>query len=313
MGFIGSNFIRLLLREEPETKVTNLDLMTYAANPGTLADIPKRNPDRYQLIIGNINDEMLVRRLMLGCDVVVHFAAESHVDRSISHGASGFIQTNVVGTQNLIDAARQAKVPRFIYISTDEVYGPVHVGAAGENYCLNPRNPYAASKAAADHLCLAYHNTYDFPVIITRSANNYGPNQHPEKFIPLAITNLLSKKPIPVYGFGHQRRDWLHVEDNCRAILAVMRKGRTGEVYNIGTGEERTNIDIARRLVDIVSPGDGEWVTHVADRPGHDVRYAMKTDKVLELGWSPTKKLDDGLRETVKWYTDNKPWWGYFR
>lgn len=306
-GFIGSNFIRHILDVENDARVVNLDKLTYAGNPGNLADLTHNS--RYRFMQGDVADRDCVRRILRqDIDSVIHFAAESHVDRSI-HDSAPFIHTNIVGTQVLLDAAREFGVRRFLQISTDEVYGSL--GADGcfvEQTPLAPRSPYAASKASADLLVASYVHTHGFPAVITRCSNNYGPYQFPEKLIPLFITNLLNDQPVPVYGDGRQVRDWIHVLDHCRAIHAVWQQGRIGEVYNIGGLCERTNLDITHLLLNLLHK-PRTLIRYVADRPGHDRRYAMGCDKITrELGWRPLIGLDEGLRQTVQWYLDNDAW-----
>ncbi|MFZ5435625.1 MAG: dTDP-glucose 4,6-dehydratase [Bacillota bacterium] len=309
-GFIGSNFIRYILREHPEWQVVNLDKLTYAGNLANLKDV-EDNP-RYRFVRGDIADRGLVERLFHEekFDGVVNFAAESHVDRSILD-SSPFIETNVKGVQVLLEAAREFKIKKFVQISTDEVYGSLGPDDPPftEESPLLPNSPYSASKAAADLLCRAYHKTYQLPVVITRSSNNYGPYQFPEKLIPLMITNALEEKPLPVYGDGQNVRDWLFVEDNCRAIALVIEKGKPGEIYNIGGGEEKRNIDVVKAILRLLGKPES-LITFVKDRPGHDQRYALNTDKMLrELGWQPAVSFEDGLARTVKWYLANRPWW----
>ena len=306
-GFIGSNFIRHLLESDQDAHVVNMDKLTYAGNLSNLADLAHQ--PRYEFVQGDVADRNCVRGVIQqGIDGVIHFAAESHVDRSI-HDASPFIHANVVGTQVLLDAAREYAVPRFLQVSTDEVYGSL--GAHGcfiEETPLAPRSPYAASKAAADLLVASYVHTHGLPAVITRCSNNYGPYQFPEKLIPLFITNLLQDQPVPVYGDGLQVRDWIHVLDHCAALLAVWRRGRVGEVYNIGGLCERTNLDMTYLLLDLLGK-PRSLIRYVADRPGHDRRYAMGCAKIIrELAWRPTMSLEEGLRQTVRWYQDNAGW-----
>jgi dTDP-glucose 4,6-dehydratase len=307
-GFIGSNFIRYILQEHPDWEVVNLDKLTYAGNLENLKDV--KNDSRYRFIHGDIADRELIDKLFSqGFDVVVNFAAESHVDRSILD-ASPFIRTNVQGPQVLLEGARQHRVKLFIQVSTDEVYGSL--GATGkfnEESPLHPSSPYSASKAAADLLCQAYQRTYGLPVIITRCSNNYGPYQFPEKLIPLTITNALEGKPIPVYGDGLNVRDWIHVEDHCCALDMAIQRGKQGEIYNIGADNERTNLEMVRRILDIVQKPHS-LITFVSDRPGHDRRYALDTTKIhQELGWEPRHSFEEGLQRTVEWYIENEPWW----
>ncbi|MCL0082656.1 dTDP-glucose 4,6-dehydratase [Dehalococcoidia bacterium] len=307
-GFIGSNFVCYLLREHPDWEVTNLDKLTYAGNLENLMDV-EGNPG-YHFVKGDITDRELVDKLLgQGFDVVVNFAAESHVDRSILD-SSPFIRTNVQGTQVLLEGARQHKVRLFLQVSTDEVYGSL--GAPGkftEESPLLPNSPYAASKAAADCLCRAYYHTYGLPVVITRCSNNYGPFQFPEKLIPLVITNALEGKEIPVYGDGLNVRDWVHVEDHCRALDVIIQQGKPGEIYNIGGNCEETNLELVHCILAIMGK-PRSLITFVADRPGHDRRYALETSKIeRELGWRPAILLGEGLRGTVQWYIQNESWW----
>lgn len=307
-GFIGSNFVRYLLRQTDDDMVVNLDALTYAGNPANLADLAG-NP-RYSFVQGDICDPSLVRSVMAsGIDVVVHMAAESHVDRSILE-ASAFVRTNVMGTQILLEAAREAQVRRFVHVSTDEVYGSLGPeGHFTEESPLAPNSPYAASKAAADLLVRAYVQTYGLPAIITRASNNYGPYQFPEKAIPLFLTNAIEGHELPVYGDGQHRREWLFVEDHCAGLLRVLRGGRLGEVYNIGGGQECTNVELARLVVHAVGASEA-LIRLVKDRPGHDRRYALSSDKMaVELGWKPTVSLAEGVMRTVAWYRAHEPWW----
>jgi dTDP-glucose 4,6-dehydratase len=305
-GFIGSNFIRYVFSLSKNLEVVNLDKLTYAGNLANLESIVA-NP-RYRFVKGDICDAAVVEAAMTSCDAVVNFAAESHVDRSIYEPAAS-IETNVNGTFNLLQVTRKLSVSRFIHISTDEVYGDLPPGAfADENSPLQPSSPYAASKAASDLLVRSYVRTYGFPAIITRSSNNYGPFQFPEKFLPLMITNALDDKPLPIYGDGKQQRDWLHVEDNCRGIAAVLEQGRLGEVYNIGGSGVEENLAIARRILRVTGRTDA-LLSHVKDRPGHDRRYALRSEKIKrELGWKPAISLDEGLRQTIDWYRKNTAW-----
>ncbi len=306
-GFIGSNFIRRILKNYPDYKITNLDCLTYAGNPENLKDI-ENNPG-YKFVHGRIEDASLVKGLMKGIDCVVNFAAESHVDRSILN-AQPFLMTNVIGVNTMLEAARSASVRRFIHISTDEVYGALgDKGKFTEETPLSPNSPYSASKASGDLIVRAYYETYGFPAIIIRPSNNYGPYQFPEKLIPLAITNLIEDKPVPVYGKGANIRDWLFVEDCCSAIDLVLHKGKAGEIYNIGGDGEKRNIDILTMILELMGK-DKSSIQHVADRPGHDYRYAIDYSKIEKsLGWKPSLKIEDGLKTTVKWYIDNPQWW----
>ena len=305
-GFIGSNFIRHLLETHPEVRVTNLDALTYAGNLANLADV-SAGP-RYRFVHGDITDRELVRSVVRGVDAVFNFAAESHVDRSI-HDSGPFVRTNVLGTQVLLDAAREFNVPRYIQISTDEVYGSLGpTGYFTEETPLAPNSPYSASKAAADLLVRSYVHTIGLPALITRCTNNYGTYQFPEKLIPLFITNLLKDQPVPVYGDGQNVRDWIHVRDHCRAIEAVWLRGRPGEVYNIGGECEKTNLELTYTLLDTLGKPHS-LIRYVKDRPGHDRRYAIDCTKIKqELGWRPQVKFEEGLQETVHWYQDHLDW-----
>lgn len=305
-GFIGSCFIRQQVETHPDDPITNLDLLTYAGNLENLAAVPEGSG--YQFVKGDIRDAALVARLMKDHDAVVNFAAESHVDRSILDSAESF-ETNVRGTLVLLDAARAAGIERFLQVSTDEVYGDMAPDRfAVETSPLRPSSPYAASKAAAEMLVMAYQHTYGVPALITRASNNYGPFQFPEKFMPLMITNAMESKKLPVYGDGRQERDWIHVEDHCRGIDAVLRRGRIGEAYNIGAGTPRANLDVLRVLLQLAGKDDS-LIEYVKDRPGHDRRYALHCDKISgELGWTPQESFEQGIRKTVEWYQSNPTW-----
>ncbi len=305
-GFIGSNYVRSLLRGDypafAGAEVVVLDLLTYA---GTLSNLSGFSP---RFVHGDIRDPAAVAQVMAGTDVVVHFAAESHVDRSIT-GAADFVSTNVLGTQVLLQAALEEGVDRFVHVSTDEVYGSIDEGSWPETFPLEPNSPYSASKASSDLLARSYHRTHGLPVCITRCSNNYGPHQFPEKVIPLFVSNLLDGKKVPLYGDGQNVRDWLHVDDHCRGIQLVAEKGRDGEVYNIGGGTELTNRDLTYRLLDAVGAGE-EMIEPVADRKGHDRRYSVDWSKIAgELGYQPHVGFDEGLAATVAWYRDHRTWW----
>lgn len=307
LGFIGSHFVRLALRERAHAEIVNLDAMTYAGNPANLADVD-RGP-RYRFVQGNICDEAAVRAAIGdGVDAIVNFAAETHVDRSIAD-PQRFLQTDALGTLVLLEAARDLRIPRYVQVSTDEVYGDVATGESRETDPLRPRSPYAASKAAADLLTLAYHATYGTPVLITRGSNTYGPNQYPEKIISLFVTNLIDDRPVPLYGDGLQIRDWLHVDDHARAILHVLERGEPGNVYNVGGGTPQTNLELTRILVDGCGRSMRTHVTHVDDRPGHDRRYALDASKLRALGWQPRVAFRDGIAGTIAWYRENESWW----
>jgi dTDP-glucose 4,6-dehydratase len=305
-GFIGSNFIRHILAQRKQYSVVNFDKLTYAGNLDNLASIA--DDPRYRFVKGDICDTAAVDAAMSGCEWVVHFAAESHVDRSI-YEPSAAIETNVVGTFVLLQIARKQGIKRFVHISTDEVYGDIAPGAfADEDSPIQPSSPYSASKASSDLLVRSYVRTYDFPALITRSSNNYGPYQFPEKFLPLMITNALDGKRLPIYGDGKQQRDWLHVEDNCRGVLAVLEHGRFGEVYNIGGLDIVENLTMAQRLLRILGKPE-TLLNYVKDRPGHDRRYALTCQKMEgDLGWKPSIPLDEGIRQTIEWYKGNNDW-----
>lgn len=304
-GFIGSNFIRYMLQEHPY-HIINLDALTYCGNLENLRGV--EDDPRYTFVRGSITDRKLVDGIIKDVDAVINFAAESHVDRSIEDPEI-FIRTNILGTQTLLEASRKHGVERFIQISTDEVYGSAEKGYFTEETPLAPNSPYSASKASADLMVRAYHRTYGLPVNITRCSNNYGPYQFPEKLIPLMITNALENKPLPVYGDGMNVRDWIHVLDHCRAVDLVLHRGRVGEVYNIGGNSERRNIEIVELIVRELGR-DKSLIRFVEDRPGHDRRYAIDASKIRnELGWKPLYSFEEGIRETIRWYIDNRDWW----
>ena len=308
-GFIGSNFVHVVLAETVEHEVVNLDVLTYAGNLENLSDLEKDK--RYRFVKGDIRDRDLLADLFKkeDFDAVVNFAAESHVDRSIESPAE-FLQTNVLGTQALLDAALAAGVEVFLQVSTDEVYGSLgEEGLFTEESPLAPNSPYSASKASADMLVRAYSKTFGLRAIITRSSNNYGPYQFPEKAIPLFITNAMEGRPLPVYGDGLQRRDWIHVMDNCRGVLLALEEGRPGRVYNIGGNQEMANIDVVKAVLAELGKPES-LIEHVEDRPGHDRRYALDTKRINEeLGFEPDYDFKTGIRDTVKWYRDNERWW----
>jgi dTDP-glucose 4,6-dehydratase len=310
-GFIGSAFIRLLAETHPQDSITNLDKLTYAGNLENLASLPATA--QYEFVKGDIGDAAPINELMARHDAVVNFAAESHVDRSILDSTECF-ETNVRGTLVLLEAARKAGVQRFLHISTDEVYGDIPAGEfATESSASRPSSPYAASKASAEMLVMAYQHTYGVPALITRASNNFGPFQFPEKFMPLMITNALDSKPLPVYGDGRQERDWIHVEDHCRALDMVLRHGRIGEVYNIGVGKPRANLDVLHTLLELLER-PASLIKYVTDRPGHDRRYALRSDKIeQELGWRPRHSFEDGLRATAEWYQTHPEWVAHVR
>jgi dTDP-glucose 4,6-dehydratase len=307
LGFIGSAFVRLLLQERPGIEVVNLDALTYAGNPANLRDV--ENDPRYRFVHGDICDPAAVcEALSDGADAIVNFAAETHVDRSILE-PEAFLRTDILGTHTLLEAVRERGIARFVQVSTDEVYGDVADGESLESDTLRPRSPYSASKAGADLQVLAYAATYGTPVLITRGSNTYGPRQYPEKLIPLFITNLIDDERVPVYGDGQQIRDWMHVEDHARGILHVLESGAAGNVYNVGGGNPRTNLAITEALLAGCGRSAHTHVQHVADRAGHDRRYAICTDKARGSGWSPRIPFDEGLRETIEWYRTNESWW----
>ena len=305
-GFIGSNFIHYLL-ENYDDQIINIDKLTYAGNLDNLRNISSaKNHKFYQGDI--INKDFIEEVFDKSVDYVVNFAAETHVDRSIDN-SNKFIKTNVEGTQVLLDRALECDIKNFVQISTDEVYGSIKKGKFNENNMLNPNNPYAASKAGADFLVKSYNNTYNLPVNITRSSNNYGPYQYPEKLIPLFITNIMQDKKLPLYGDGKNIRDWIYVKDNCRAINLIMRKGKNGEIYNIGANNEKTNLEITKAILKIMNK-DESMIRYVKDRPGHDYRYALNNEKIKsELEWQPRISFNKGLIKTIKWYQNNKKWW----
>lgn len=299
-GFIGSNFVRYMLEEHDEVNIISLDALTYAGSKDNLGDA--LDHPRHEFVRGEIQDRSLVSQLTEKVDYIVNFAAESHVDKSINT-TKPFVQTNIQGTQTLLDAAVESDVDRFLQISTDEVYGQILQGAFTEQDSLNPRNPYAASKAGADLLVKSYHVTHDLPAIITRTCNNFGPHQHSEKLIPKFIRRASQGSQLPIYGDGSNVREWIYVEDNCRAIDLVLRKGNTGEIYNIGSGEEKTNLEVAYAILDAVDASEDQ-IEFVSDRPGHDQRYALDTSKIETLGWTPRWSFEEGLGKTIRHYLD---------
>jgi len=305
LGFIGSNFIRHMLDKYDHYRIINLDKQTYAGNPDNLKDI-ENNPN-YSFVLGDICDPSVVDKVMQKADRVVHFAAESHVDRSIED-ASAFVRTNILGTFTLLESARKYNVSRFIHISTDEVYGSRERGSFKEKDMLTPSSPYSSSKAGSDLLAQSYFITHKLPVIITRCTNNFGPYQYPEKLIPLFITNLIENKKVPIYGTGKNVRDWIYVEDHCKAVDFVLHKGNPGEIYNIGGGAEKTNLEITQKILAMLGKDDS-MVEYVKDRPGHDLRYSLDCTKLRRLGWAPEHEFEDALSDTVRWYVKNKWWW----
>ncbi|MBN1409175.1 MAG: dTDP-glucose 4,6-dehydratase, partial [Calditrichaceae bacterium] len=304
-GFIGSNFVRYMFNKYKDYKLMVLDALTYAGNRENLADLEGNS--RYEFYHGDIQDKEIVDKLMSRVDYVVNFAAETHVDRSILE-AGKFIDTDVRGTFVLLEAAKKYQIEKFLHISTDEVYGSIENGSFKEGDPLEPNSPYSASKGGGDLLVRSYHKTYDVPVIITRSSNNYGPYQYPEKLIPLFITNAIDDMPLPLYGDGKNVRDWIHVEDNCSGLDAVLHNGKIGQIYNIGGGNERENIFITTTILKLLNKQES-LIKYVKDRPGHDRRYSITTDKVQALGWEPKFDLTAGLEDTVNWYLKNEIWW----
>ena len=304
-GFVGSNYIRHLLANDPDAAVTNLDKLTYAGNPATLADL---EPDpRYTLVKADILDESTVAEVVPGHDVIVNFAAESHVDRTINAGTDA-VTTNSVGVAVLCEAARQAKVDRFLQVGTDEEYGTIRTGSFSERDPLSPSSPYSAGKAGGSLVALAYGRTHGLDVVVTRCTNNYGPFQFPEKVIPLFVTNLIDGRKVPLYGSGGNVRDWLNVADHCGAIDLVLRRGTTGEVYNVGAGNEISNLELTRRLLAAFG-ADESMIEYVPDRLGHDWRYSVDASKLHALGWAPEHPFDEGLASTIDWYRANEQWW----
>jgi dTDP-glucose 4,6-dehydratase len=304
-GFIGSNFVRMIARENPKTAITVLDALTYAGNLENIADLV--DAGRVRFIKGDIRDPAAVRVAMENAEVVFNFAAETHVDRSIEEAAS-FIETDIQGTYNLLNFARELKVKRYVQISTDEVYGSSDGKDFDESSPLRPGNPYSASKCGGDLMCLAYANTYRLPLVITRSSNNFGPYQHVEKFIPLFITNAMEGKDLPLYGDGLHERDWIYVEDNCRAILTVAEKGNDGEVYNIAVGRSQPNLRVAELILEHVGQTTSR-IVFIEDRKGHDRMYKLAAEKVRALGWSPRTEFAHAMGQTVRWYVDHRGWW----
>ncbi len=304
-GFIGSNFIRHVLAAHADDSIVNLDKLTYAGNLKNLADVA--DSPRYRFVHGDVCDAKMVRDVLRGADAVVNFAAESHVDRSLVE-PDAFLRTDVFGVFTLLEAVRELGIPRFVHISTDEVYGSLATGSARESDPLRPSNPYSASKAGGDLLALAYWQTHRVPVLLTRSSNNFGPFQYPEKVIPLFITNALDDQPLPLYGDGRNVRDWLYVVDNCTALDLVLRKGKDGEVYNIGGGHEVENIVLTRDILRLTGKPE-TLIRPVKDRPGHDRRYSVDSKKVRQLGWAPKHPFGKALETTVAWFREHEAWW----
>jgi dTDP-glucose 4,6-dehydratase len=305
-GFIGSNYVRWVLGHTDDS-VTVYDALTYAGNLSTLHGVDDQYPGRFRFVHANICDIDAFQQALEGHHAVVHFAAESHVDRSIA-GPEDFVVTNCVGTNAVMHACRQAGTERVVHVSTDEVYGSVEHGESVESDPLDPRSPYSASKAGSDLIARSYHSTYGLPVVITRSSNNYGPWQYPEKAIPLFVTNLLDGRRVPLYGDGLNKRDWLYVEDNCSALDTALRRGQAGEIYNIGGSYELTNRDLTEQLLALAGAGD-DMIEYVDDRLGHDRRYCVDSSKVRGLGWEPSHKFPEALDDTFRWYRDNRWWW----
>jgi len=304
-GFIGSNFIRMYMGDHPDCEITNLDKLTYAGNLENLRDV--ENDPRYHFVHGDICDREVVDGVMPGIDAVVNFAAETHVDRSIGD-PEGFLRTDIFGVHVLLEAGREHGLDRFVQISTDEVYGPALSEPFPEDAALNPRNPYSASKAGGEYLARSYFITYGFPVIVTRGANNVGPNQYPEKVVPLFTTNALEGEPLPLYGKGDQERDYTHVLDHCSGVATALERGEPGEIYNIGAGNHMKNIDMARLILKEVGKSD-DLIVHVRGREGHDFRYAIDSSKLEALGWKPAYDAEAAILDAVRWYVANPDWW----
>ncbi len=307
-GFIGSNFIRQWMKSNPDDKILNLDVLTYSGNLENLLDVNKNK--NYEFIKGDICDQKLVNELVRGKDLIIHFAAETHVDRSII-SSYDFVHTNVMGTMVLLDAAKNNGNIRFHHISTDEVFGSLELDSPkfNEKTSYDPRSPYSASKASSDHLVRSYFHTHKLPITISNCTNNYGPFQFPEKFIPLFITNLLTNKKVPLYGNGKNIRDWIHVDDHNRGVEAIIKKGKIGETYCLGGDNELTNLAISEKILTLLGFGE-EMIEYVSDRPGHDYRYAMDISRAIsELDWQPQIGFDEGLKKTVDWYRENSGWW----
>ncbi len=304
-GFIGSNFVRYLLREHPDDSVLNFDKLTYAGNPENLADLAC--DPRYTFVQGDICDESAIAQVIAQVDAVVNFAAETHVDRSIQH-AGAFIDTDIKGLYMLLEAARQQNLARFVHVSTDEVYGSIEYGSFKETDPLNPSSPYAASKAGGELMAKAFEHTFGYKILITRGSNTYGPYQYPEKVVPLFVTNALDGLSLPLYGDGLNVRDWLYVEDHCMGIDLVLRRGEPGETYNVGAGQEKTNLELTKLIIRMTGNGE-ELIQRVKDRPGHDRRYSINSSKLRSLGWSPKVGFEEGLARTVEWYRQHETWW----
>ena len=304
-GFIGSHLVRRLLQRFDDITVVTLDALTYAGQRSNLAEVA--DDPRHRFVVGDVSDPEIVDPLMAEVDAVMHLAAETHVDRSIAEGLD-FVRTDAVGTATLLEATRRHEVQRFLHVSTDEVYGEILSGSVDEAAALKPRNPYSASKAAGDHLAQAYQITHGLPVIIARPSNHYGPNQYPEKFIPLFTVNAIEGRPLPLYGDGKQSREWTHVEDGVDALIHLVEYGEPGQAYNVSSGEERDNIDVAKAICDATG-ADPSLITLVADRPGHDRRYSIESARLRALDWRPRVPFDEGLEKTVAWYLRRRDWW----
>lgn len=304
-GFIGSHFVRRFLSTHPDWEILNFDKLTYAGNLANLRDL--EGNQRYHFLRGDICDASLLRQACEGIDAIVHFAAETHVDRSIEDNEE-FLRTNILGTRNLLEMVCQFKISRYLHISTDEVYGSIDEGKATESHPLAPNSPYAASKVAGDLLVRAYQKTFGIPALVIRSSNNFGPFQYPEKVIPLFITNLLERRKVPLYARGENRRDWIYVEDNCEAIEALFDQGKDGEIYNVGGGNELSNWELTLKILNHFKLGE-EWIEFVPGRPGHDFRYALDTSKIRRLGIKPRHSFDEALKETIAWYQTHEEWW----
>ncbi len=304
-GFIGSNFVRMIIEDHPDYSVTVIDALTYAGHMENLEDV--KSNDRFSFVKGDIRNASDVDGLVKEHDIVINFAAESHVDRSITD-PEAFITTDVMGVFQLMESAKKHGVEKIVQISTDEVYGDIDEGASVETDSLAPNSPYSASKAGGELLARSYYRTYNVPVIITRGSNTYGPFQQPEKLVPLFVSNAIDGKPLPMYGDGQQRRDWLHVMDHCSGVLCAVENGKPGEVYNIGGNNERTNLEITQMILETTGADPG-LIKHVEDRPGHDRRYCLDSTKLLSMGWQRTHKFEEAMPATIKWYMDNEPWW----
>lgn len=307
-GFIGSNFVRLQLDRYPDVRITSFDKLTYAGNLDNLEGL---DPDRHTFVKGDIADFDAMRDAMRGCDAVVNFAADSHVDRSLMEGAD-FISTNVNGVYNIMEAARELGTHRVLHVSTDEVYGSIKEGSFSETDAVGPRNPYSASKASGELIALAHFLSFGTPVIITRGSNTYGPYQYPEKVLPLFVTNAIDDEPVPLYGDGMNVREWLYVEDHCSGIDFALRNGIVGEIYNVSSGHERENIVLTKKILSTLGKGE-DLIKWVADRPGHDWRYSIDCSKIRNMGWDTAMDWDEGIEKTVCWYRDNESWWRKIR